>query len=131
MDRKPAAVNIVRFLAEQVEELSIGHTDEEIESAVCITHDQEQRCFLIPEGIQLLFVIGRQLPELLDIEYGKPCPAGDKDAFRRFPRYLELLFKAQGAEVCESEEEADIVLVMGKAEKEKEVSIIDANFFMT
>ena len=67
----------------------------------------------------------------LDIKDGKPYAAGDKDAFRRFPRYLELLFKAQGAEVCESEEEADIVLVMGKAEKEKEVSLTDANFFMT
>ena len=46
-------------------------------------------------------------------------------------RYLELLFKAQGAEACDSEDEADIVLVMGKAEKEKEVSLTDANFFMT
>ena len=46
-------------------------------------------------------------------------------------RYLELLFEAQGAEACDSEDEADIVLVMGKAEKEKEVSLTDANFFMT
>ena len=66
MNRQSAAVDIVRFLAEEVEELCIRHTDEEIESAVRITHDQEQRCFLIPEGIQLQFVIGRQLPELLD-----------------------------------------------------------------
>ena len=82
MDRKPAAVNIVRFLAEQVEELSIGHTDEEIEGAVRIAHDQEQRRFLIPKGIQLQFVIGRQLPELLDIKDSQPCTTGNQDRFR-------------------------------------------------
>ena len=79
MDRKPAAVNVVRFLTEQVEELGIGHGNQEIERAVRITHDQEQRCFLIPEGIQLQFVVGRQLPELLDIKDGKPCAAGNQD----------------------------------------------------
>lgn len=45
-------------------------------------------------------------------------------------QYLDLLFEAQGATVCDNTEDADIVLVMGKAAKEKEVSIIDANFFI-
>lgn len=45
-------------------------------------------------------------------------------------RYLELYLKAQGATLCSSEEEAEIVLVMEKAEKEKEISLIDANFFL-
>ncbi len=45
-------------------------------------------------------------------------------------RYLELLADAQSAVFCEREEEADMILVMGKAENEKEVSLIDANFFM-
>ena len=81
MDRQPAAIDIICFLAEQVEELGVRHTDEKIERAVRITHDQEQRCFLIPEGIQLQFVIGRQLPELLDIEDCKPCAAGNQDRF--------------------------------------------------
>ena len=44
-----------------------------------VAHDQEQRRLLIPQGIQLKFVIGRQLPELLDIEDGKPCAAGNQD----------------------------------------------------
>ena len=82
MDRKPAAVNVVRFHTEQVEELGVRHTDEKIERAVRITHDQEQRCFLIPEGIQLQFVIGRQLPELLDIKDSQPCTTGNQDRFR-------------------------------------------------
>ena len=85
MDREPAAVDIVRFLAKQVEELCICHTDEEFEGAVRIAHNQEQRRFLIPQGIQLQFVIGRQFPELLDIKDGKPCAAGDKDTFRCLP----------------------------------------------
>ena len=83
MDRKPAAVNVVRFLTEQVEELRIRHTDKEVESAVRIAHDQEQCRFLIPEGVQFQFVVGRQLPELLDIKDGKPCPAGNQDRLRR------------------------------------------------
>ena len=45
-------------------------------------------------------------------------------------RYLVLLLEAQGATVCSAEEDADVVLVMGKPETEKEVSIVDANFFM-
>lgn len=45
-------------------------------------------------------------------------------------RYLELLADAQEAKFCEKEEEADVILVMGKAENEKEISLIDANFFM-
>ena len=45
-------------------------------------------------------------------------------------RYLELLMDAQSAELCDAEEEADIILVMAKPEAEKEVSLIDENFFM-
>lgn len=45
-------------------------------------------------------------------------------------RYLELLLKAQNAELCDTEEAADVVLVMGKPQSEKEVSLVDENFFM-
>ena len=45
-------------------------------------------------------------------------------------RYLELLLEAQGAELCETEEEADAVLVMAKPESEKEISLVDENFFL-
>ena len=36
MDREPAAVNIIRFFTQQVEQLRVDHTDQEIEAAVCI-----------------------------------------------------------------------------------------------
>ena len=45
-------------------------------------------------------------------------------------RYLVLLMQAQGAEICTDTEKADVILVMGKPEKEKELSLIDSNFFM-
>ena len=45
-------------------------------------------------------------------------------------RYLVLLLQAQGARICTDPGEADIILVMGKPEKENELSLIDSNFFM-
>lgn len=44
-------------------------------------------------------------------------------------RYLESLIAAQNATLCDAEE-ADVVLVMGKARSEKEISLIDTNFLM-
>lgn len=44
-------------------------------------------------------------------------------------RYLKLLIEAQNASVCDPEE-ADVVLVMGKARSEAEISLIDTNFLM-
>ena len=44
--------------------------------------------------------------------------------------YLDILFAAQGTEVTENPEEADVILVMGKPANEKELSLIDHNFFM-
>jgi len=43
--------------------------------------------------------------------------------------YLELLLEAQHTSICDGSE-ADVVLVMGKARSEKELSLVDTNFFM-
>ena len=45
-------------------------------------------------------------------------------------RYIRLLLKAQLAEAVASREEADLELVMEKPESEKQISLIDENFFM-
>lgn len=37
---------------------------------------------------------------------------------------------AQEATPCDNEEDADVILVMGKAKTEKEVSLMGANFFL-
>ena len=44
--------------------------------------------------------------------------------------YLEDLVTAQGAVLVDSKEEADTVLRIEKAEDEKEISLMDSNFFM-
>lgn len=44
--------------------------------------------------------------------------------------YLTQLLESQDAELCSDPEEADVILVMGKPEKEKELSLIDSNFFI-
>ena len=44
--------------------------------------------------------------------------------------YLEGLVTAQGAVLVDSKEEADTVLRIEKAEDEKEISLMDSNFFM-
>lgn len=44
--------------------------------------------------------------------------------------YLDMLFEAKGIETVETREEADTVLIMEKASKENEISLIDSNFFM-
>ncbi len=45
-------------------------------------------------------------------------------------QYLDVLFQAQNAEKTDDPNEADVILVMGKPSGEKEVSLIDSNFFM-
>lgn len=44
--------------------------------------------------------------------------------------YLDTLFKAKNIEIVNTKEEADVVLIMEKASKNNEISIIDNNFFM-
>ena len=44
--------------------------------------------------------------------------------------YLELLFKAQNVTLVTDREEADTVLVIGKPADDRELSLIDNNFFM-
>ena len=52
MHRQSAAVDIIRFLAQQVKQLCIDHRNQEIKSRVCIAHNEEQSRFLISHRIQ-------------------------------------------------------------------------------
>ena len=60
--------------------------------------------------------------------YGKTTAL--KHALRDVPHGALRWHNAQDATVCSAEGDADVVLVMGKPKTEKEVSIVDANFFM-
>ena len=44
--------------------------------------------------------------------------------------YLDILFKAQGCTVVDDRDDADVVLVMGKASGDRELSLPDNNLFM-
>ncbi len=44
--------------------------------------------------------------------------------------YLDLLFEARNVEIVEDPEAADLIVVMGKSSSEKEISLIDHNFFL-
>lgn len=44
--------------------------------------------------------------------------------------YLDMLIKSKNITLVDSRDEADIVLIMEKASKDNEISLIDSNFFM-
>lgn len=44
-------------------------------------------------------------------------------------RYLQLLFMAQNVTLVDNKEDADLVLVMGKPQEDKDISLVDNNFF--
>ena len=77
MDGKPAAVNIVGFLAEEVEKLGVAQRNEEIEGIVGIRHDDEKGRLAISQGVQFQLVIGGQVTQLLNIKGSQPCAAGN------------------------------------------------------
>lgn len=81
MHRKPAAVLVIRLFAKEVEHLAVRHGNQEVEAAVGVGHDQEQRCALFPDGVQVQLVIFRDLPQLLNVKGRKPRAAADQDAF--------------------------------------------------
>ena len=83
MHGQPAAVLIVRFFAEQVEHLGIRHGYQEIEGIVRVRDDEEHRRFCVSDGVQLQFVIGSNLPNLLNIKGSKTRRTGNQDAFGR------------------------------------------------
>ena len=83
MDRQPSPINVIRLLAQQIEQLGVHHGDQEIERGVRVAHDQEQRRLSVPQRVQLQLVIGRDVPQLLNVEGRQPCAAADKDGLGR------------------------------------------------
>ena len=81
MYRQPAAVPVIGTLAQQIEQLRIGHADKEIERRIRITDDKEQRCFPVPDQVKLQLVIHGDLPDLLNIEWRQSGAAANKYAF--------------------------------------------------
>ena len=81
MDGQRAAVHIICFIAQQIEKLGVDHADEEVEGAVRVRHDEEQRRFLIAQRVQLQLIIHGEVTQFLDVKGGEPCAAGNQDGF--------------------------------------------------
>ena len=81
MDGQPSAVLVIRLLAEQVEELGVDEGDQEVEGAVGVRHNEEQRRLPVSQGIQLQLVVGRDLPQFLDVKGRQSGTAGNQDGF--------------------------------------------------
>ena len=79
MDGQPPAVYIIRLFTEQVEQLGVHHGNQEIKRGICVTHDEEQRCFSVAQGVQLQLVVGGDFPQFRDVEGGKASTAGNQN----------------------------------------------------
>ena len=86
MDRQPPAVHIVRLFTQEVEQLGVAHGDEEVKAIVRVAHNEEQGGFPVSQGIQLQLVVGRDLPQLRNVEHGKARTAGNQNGFCGFAR---------------------------------------------
>ena len=84
MDRQPASVFIIRLIAEQIEKLALEHGDHEIKGGVRVAHNEKQGGFSVAQGIKFQIVILHQIPQFLNIEWGKPGSAANQDGLCRF-----------------------------------------------
>ena len=84
MDRQPPAVHIVRLFTQQIEQLGVAKGNEEVEGIVGIRHDDEQSSLAITQGVQLQLVVGSDLPQFRNVEYGKARTAGNQNGFCGF-----------------------------------------------
>ena len=86
MNRQPAAVFIICLVAEQIEKLALEHGDHEIKGGVRVAHNEEQSSFSVAQGIKFQIIILHQIPQFLNIEWGKPGSAANQDGLCRFAR---------------------------------------------
>ena len=84
MNRQPAAVFIIRLITEQIEKLTLEHGDHEIKGGVRVAHNEEQGGFSVAQGIKFQIVILHQIPQFLNIEWGKSGSAANQDGLCRF-----------------------------------------------
>ena len=84
MNRQPAAVFIICLVAEQIEKLALEHGDHENKGGVQDAHTAEQSSFSVAQGIKFQIIILHQIPQFLNIEWGKPGSAANQDGLCRF-----------------------------------------------
>ena len=78
---QPAAVNIVRPFAQEVEHLRKGQRHKKIVGAVRVADAEKSSRPAISHAVKLQLVIGHDLPKLGDVKGGQTRTAGNKDTF--------------------------------------------------
>ena len=68
MDGQPPAVFIIGPVTKQVDKLALYHCQNEIKGGVGVAHYEEQRRFLVPDGVKFQLVVLHQLPYLPDVK---------------------------------------------------------------
>ena len=86
LNGQPPAVHVVGLIAQQICELGLQNGNDKVKGRIGVAHNEEQRRFLISNGIKLHFVIRHQVAQLLDVKGCKPCTAGNQYALGCFAR---------------------------------------------
>ena len=81
MNGQPSAVLVICLFTEQVKELGVDEGNQEVEGAVGVRHNEEQRRLPVSQGVQLQLVVGRDVPQFLDVKGRHSGTAGDQDGF--------------------------------------------------
>jgi len=75
MNREPPAVFVVRFIAQNVEQLRVHQRGYEIKRVVGVRDDNKQSGLSVADGVKLHFVGIHQIPDLGDVEHSQPRAA--------------------------------------------------------
>ena len=86
MDRQAASVEVVRLVAQQIEKLGVHERRHEIEGAVRVREDDEQRRFAVAQGVQLQLVLRHEVPQFLNVKGRQAGAAANQYAFQSFAR---------------------------------------------
>ena len=82
MNRQPASVDIIRTLAQTVEQDRINQADKKCKGSIRITHNEKQGCLFIPQHIQIQLVIHGNFPYLFNVKGSQTGSTGNQDRLR-------------------------------------------------
>ena len=68
MNWKSPAVNIVRFLAEQIEKLRVTHGNQEVETVIGVAHYEKKRGLFISESVQFQLIVSHHFSQFGNIK---------------------------------------------------------------
>ena len=81
MDGQPSAVMVICLFTQEIEKLGVDQRDQEVKGAVGVRHDEEQRRLPVSQRVQLQLVVGRDVPQFLDVKGRQSGTAGNQDGF--------------------------------------------------